>query len=155
MLFRSVALKKNASRALAMPAVQQPAELDSSASVNAPVLPDCSVTQMQGHSRVLSPPPTATSQGSPADTRDANSRSASLCSVEQNHARRGRLIFGYAGQPRQLQLQSPCHLAQRHCRLVRAECVCQTAAGDTARRVIAWGSASPSLRTDLSLCCCR
>lgn len=56
-----------------MPAVQQPAELASNAGINAPMLPDCSVTQTQGHRGELSPRLTATSQGSPADTRDENS----------------------------------------------------------------------------------
>lgn len=131
---------------------QQPAEMDSSVSINVPVLPNCSVTPMQGHSRMLSPPLMATSQGSPVDNRDANTRSASLCGTEQNYAWRGELIFGFTGHPHQPQLQHHRHLAQHHCRLVWAECVCQT---DATWWVIAWGSASPSLYVDPSLCCCQ
>lgn len=51
-----VALKRNAGRALVMPAAQQPAEQNSTATVNGLVLPHCSVTRAQGHSQVLSPP---------------------------------------------------------------------------------------------------
>lgn len=67
------------------------------------------------------PPLMATSQGSPADTRDANSTSA--CHMEQKCAWKGWLIFGYAGQPCQPQLQSHHHLAQHHCWLTGAELV--------------------------------
>lgn len=45
-----VALKTNAGRALVMPAVQQPAEQHSTATVNGLVLPSCGVTRAQGHS---------------------------------------------------------------------------------------------------------
>lgn len=103
-----VLLHKNAGRALVMPEVQQLAELDSSAGINVPVLPDCGGTRMQGHSRVLRPPPTATSQGSPADTRDDNSTSASLCDdVEQNRAQRGRVIFWVCSPRPQLRSHPP------------------------------------------------
>lgn len=47
--FCFVALKKNVGRVLVMPEVQQPTEMDSSASINVFVLPICAVTQMQGH----------------------------------------------------------------------------------------------------------
>lgn len=55
-----VALETNAGRALVMPAVQQPAEWHSTATVNGLVLPNCGVTRAQGHSRVPSPPLMAT-----------------------------------------------------------------------------------------------
>lgn len=57
-----VALETHAGRALVMPAVQQPAEQNSTATLNGLVLPNRGVTRARGHSRVLGPPLMATTR---------------------------------------------------------------------------------------------